>query len=444
MNTLNLKRVRRAMTWLGISLCGLWLQGCHDPLIITSLSTDLGFQGETIDMVINGEGFDISAVDVAVDGYLGPHFESAGPSPTPPPLGVQIVKQFEENDSRIHVTLKIAPDAMVGQHIIAVVRDNEWVSNTVHFEVRCAGCALPPRLANVYLPSGNVYDSSAHRILRFVGTNLNNVHQIDFSPKAVSQVRDQTIEAHDQGSLQYFDLTVEDKFLLEDGILAHPGLVTVSVVTAGGQSNQATFTLDGSEPPFGPTNGGPFLGAVLPTHIGKGAEVFIKCSGRGFGTNRLVITDPVMNVTTYSVASDAANPDEVVVAKISNNASVSGPIRVRVQNVTENTLSDEFVIFSDEPAPGAPVAQGATGNGVHRGGSFDLEIFGANLEGISNASWSGIPGLTFSNTMYGSFRTKVHIVADATAPLTTNEATNLTITIPDKGQSAPFLFRVFP
>jgi hypothetical protein len=174
--------------------------------------------------------------------------------------------------------------------------------------------------------------------------------------------------------------------------------------------------------------------------VGKGVEVLIKCEGSGFGTSRQVITEPPLQTTTYGVASPAANPDQVVVAKLF--AGAAGPVKVRVKNLVQQTTSAEFVIFVENPAPGVPVAHGTTGDGVHRGGGFDLSVWGSNLQGITDSSWGGIPGLTFSNTTSSSGGATVHIEADGSAPLTADEATNLRITTP-AGQSPPFLFRVF-
>lgn len=440
---------QRAILLLLIILGALSLQGCVGPAVIYSISNSAGgswaYPG-TVEITVAGTNFGFRHT-LVVDGD--------GMN-----TGVRGIKVLSydstvaDDTTTIVATLEIYSDAPVGQHLITVYRYldetrtpsiNRWESNAVAFEVRCGGCQPAPALQSV-APTDSRPLAAGQASLRFLGTNLPSAPELHTAPRVVfpdsgitSVSSPMPIEVHDQGVLQYFDVEI---FIPGD---VTTGLHTAYVVTNGGQSNSVPFTVVGNGAP-GPTpagTAGPMLSAVTPTHVGKGTEVFIKCKGSGFGVSRQVTTDPPLNVTTYSVSSNTVDPDEVAVAKIAN-PDVSGPIRVRVQNLIDNKITDEFIIFSDDILPGVPVAQGTTGSGVHRGGSFDLEVFGANLEGITDASWSGIPGLTFSNTTYGSFHTKVHIAADATAPLTADEATNLTVTIPGKGQSPPFLFRVFP
>jgi hypothetical protein len=120
---------------------------------------------------------------------------------------------------------------------------------------------------------------------------------------------------------------------------------------------------------------------------------------------------------------------------------------VYVHNLDNDTVSDPVTWYLDQPVPGAPAINVGYGS-VTQNGDGSLYIQGDNLQGLNEQSFSGVPGLTFSNIQPDpnyppdhAFWIQVH--ADATAPLTGDEATNLTVTT-GNGQSNPFGIGVLP
>src|SRR5262249_13065083 len=103
--------------------------------------------------------------------------------------------------------------------------------------------------------------------------------------------------------------------------------------------------------------------------------------------------------------------------------------------------SDGLPLFLDELDRNAPFAYGLF-DAVQQGGEADIDLYGGNLDGVTEISFSGIPGLTFSNIQdYGPLVT-FHVRADASAPPEGNDVTNLTITTPN-GQTNIFSFGIY-
>ena len=410
----------RALLPAVVAIC---LSGCSDPLKLNFIVPNRAVQGDAdAQVTFWGEGFN-STTQLVIDGK-------------PEALATGITTNYTRvvSSHELAASLNIAPDTFSGSHTIAV-SSGRAISEPQYFSVQCPGCPPPPQLANVYpVDGGEVYRGET-KTFRFLGKDfLDNSLTVQVSDSSLTIDPTATIVLHRMADTEYFDLPISV------GSNASTGDDQVWVITAGGRSNPARIRIVSEQSPsFGPDST-PILNGVTPGHLGTGVEVLIKCEGSGFGTSRQVITEPPVQTTTYGVASGSADPDKVVVAKISPWAR--GPLRIRVQNNARNSVSDEFVLFVDDPPAGAPVAHGTTGDGIHRGGGFDLQIWGTNLNGVTDVSWGGIPGLIFSNTAHDSSYTTVHIEADATAPLTGDEATNLVVRTP-AGESPPFLFRVF-
>jgi hypothetical protein len=165
------------------------------------------------------------------------------------------------------------------------------------------------------------------------------------------------------------------------------------------------------------------------------------------------VNDAKVSVTTYSTAN--ADPNEVAVAKLQIADDITAAsVEVRVTNPGEGT-SDPLILTIDKAASGAPFVQGANAGsatgGVRVYDEADIEEYGHNLAGATDASWSGIDGLTFSNTQVQSFpvpgdpdlfKVTAHVVASNITSQTADKATNLMLTV-NGVQSNPFGFAIF-
>ena len=106
-----------------------------------------------------------------------------------------------------------------------------------------------------------------------------------------------------------------------------------------------------------------------------------------------------------------------------------------MQNPTTGQLTPQPLVFNCEPIPSSvPVLSYAAGGAfVRRGNSAILQINctvnGVPCTGAADAGWSGSPGLHFSNTNGSPIH--VTVTADANAALTGDEATNITLSLPD-------------
>ena len=352
------------------------------------------------------------------------------------------------------MTVTVDPTARIGAHPISLEIDgvNGWgtTRDVVTLFVRCPGCPPPPIVTGLGEPAyARPFVQVARgttAIGRFHGYNfLNDETAVEFLTAGLSADPNATITVHYYGSVAYFD------FPIVVAPNAPTGEGFVRVVTSGGASEATHINIVANPTYLPPPSPYIKLMKVTPDPITAGADVFLRCEGTGFGVQRQVITDSTMQVMTYDVVSSEANPDEVVIAKVS--AFGCGRLRVQVINMITGLISDDFQIDVDGPAIGRPAARTDDTVAVHRGADCDLQVTGIYgderdlLDGTTDLSWSGIPGLTFSNTNVTTIGTvttvTVHVHADPLAALTGNEATNLWITNPH-GVSNPFLFRVLP
>ena len=189
---------------------------------------------------------------------------------------------------------------------------------------------------------------------------------------------------------------------------------------------------------------GPVLTKLSPARVTRGAPVFIKCEGSNFGSLRYVITDPEINGTTLFTVQ--ANPDQVAVHLLNVPSNFPGSaISVQVQDAFDR-LSNPIVLPVDDPLPGRPFL-----SGTDRGGEFinpvpgtsDLYVVGANLETVTPSSWRGVAGLRFLSGTASTNRASVLVDADASTPLSGDEATNITV-ITSAGQSNPLAVHIIP
>ena len=111
------------------------------------------------------------------------------------------------------------------------------------------------------------------------------------------------------------------------------------------------------------------------------------------------------------------DPDSVVVAEI--HPSDAGRIKITVDNLDDNLLrAIEIRILSISLVTTVPLAWNNASDGVHRGGTYTLQVTGENLSEITDVSWHGPPGLTFSNTSATATTATVTVTATPTATLT--------------------------
>lgn len=335
-------------------------------------------------------------------------------------------------------------DAILGDHRMTLYcgAGIGAVEGTV--TVSCASCS-PPTLIDfdhtvISVPQGQT------KHFRSLGADLADVHvelgnPADAGYLAISNVN---VTLSGSGLEDYIDLDITA------AQNAPTGNHRVIVQNNNGEG-MATFTVAASSSIVRPPANVPVLEWVSPSHISPGGDVFIECHGKGFGVNRTVLTSPAVPTTVYGVFNGEADPDSVVVAKI--HPSDVGRIEVQVDNLDDNAPpTDEIRIFVDPLGPNTPVARNAAIDGVHRGGSYVLQVTGENLSGITNLNWSGIPGLTFSNTSATATSASVTVTAAATTPLSGNQATNLylingsqqRILIPTDHTSLPFSLNVLP
>lgn len=362
----------------------------------------------------------------------------------------------------VTVNVIVDPQAPLGGHSMTFRFSSDNGANYGNvvlsgIRVRCQGCPPPPILLRVYPPSAFNDFVQMHRgrttIARFLGTDfLNNSPVVEFLTPGVSADPNATITVQHGTTLDSFDLPI---VVAPD---VPPGAAFLRVATTGGITETKDLNVVADPSYVGPPSYHPVLSNITPKAVRSGADVMIKCEGNGFGLVREVVTDdttPAIPVITYPVASSEGNPDQVVVAKlhISDEALGEGYVKVRVKNSVTGDQTDDIRIFVAPPVRGNPAARNDDVVVVHRGGDCDLQIRGIygdardHLDGTTDISWGGIPGLTFSNTTVstsGEVTTvSVHVHADFVGPLTGDEVTNLRLTN-GHGVSNPFLFRVLP
>jgi hypothetical protein len=165
------------------------------------------------------------------------------------------------------------------------------------------------------------------------------------------------------------------------------------------------------------------------------------------------MVDPNNTVQTISsLPTDQANPDQVVVGSVDgfDPTGTDTFVTVRVRNAQTNMISDPYILFVDDPVPGAPTVDSCSPfpDYLQPNSDRDLEILGENLLGVTEQSFSGIPGLTFSNIQFypgvpPDRGFQVHVHADGSVRLRGDEASNLIITTPN-GQSNPIWLPILP
>src|SRR5262249_5418794 len=136
-----------------------------------------------------------------------------------------------------------------------------------------------------------------------------------------------------------------------------------------------------------------------------------------------------------------ANPDQVVVgltAPFPGGTDTS--VTVRVQNTHTGMMSNPQILYLDPPIAGAPFIQDLR-KSVQRNGGQDFTMFGQNLQGVTEQSFSAIQGVTFKNVQPDpnypiGTAIDFQVSADGSAPVTGDEATNINITT-SNGQSNP-------
>jgi hypothetical protein len=145
----------------------------------------------------------------------------------------------------------------------------------------------------------------------------------------------------------------------------------------------------------------------------------------------------------------------VAVAKLQIADDIDGgSVEVRVTNPSVGT-SNAMTLTIDQPVTGAAFVSGSNAGsstgGVKQGGQADIEEYGHNLAGATDASWGGIGGLTFKNTQVQPFpvpgdpdlyKMTARVINDSYTSQTNDEDTNLTLTV-NGVQSNPFGFAIF-
>jgi hypothetical protein len=203
-------------------------------------------------------------------------------------------------------------------------------------------------------------------------------------------------------------------------------------------------------PPFPP----PVLDSITPAHITRppasGPEVSFKFEGTGFGATRAIYVDLNDSLQHFgALGTNQANPDEVVVGLAYGWVAGSDTsVTLHVRNLDNGTVSNGVPVVLDDPAPGAPVVTQAY-LAINQNGDNDFLILGANLQDVNEQSFSGVTGLTFSNIQPDpnfppGQALRVHAHADASTPLSGDEATNLIITDGNGRQSNPFWIEIVP
>jgi len=405
------------------------------PPTIDTMSPNIGTQGTDVVVTMTGSFSNpLVVIDGKIGGVIG---EVSTDFSTPYPGGTSIT-----------VTFHIGPNAHVGRHFVSVfMQDIGLGSEPQDFAVICPGCPPPPELVNVTNPSGDSLVTGGPPVTaKIVGTNLSRPSaQLRIDPTGIS-FPPGPYNVQNDGTYDYFLVP------LTAAANAPTGLHYVRVITDGGTSDAVELNLISSQPANTPTPGAtPYLKSVTPVHITMNsiAPVYIKLSGNGFcgfSIYREVVVDqflyPLEGSWTYQ-----SNLDQVVVVAVSTyGLSQPGPaLMMRVHNLTNDTYSDSLPVFLDGIRPGAPYVTNVSG-AVFLGGDVDAFISGENLDGITAQSFSGIPGLTFSNVHSDPNYPAdqgfwVHVHADMNAPVTGDEATNLTITTLH-GQSNLFGFAV--
>jgi hypothetical protein len=357
------------------------------------------------------------------------------------------VSSWTFSNGEIQATLAVADSgAALGAHTITTIFGSNGNPTNIDYTtlyVTCPSCVPTPRLSGLaYSDGSNAIAPGETKTVRFLGRDfLNNSPVVQFDPDdtGLSLPPNTTINVQRQGTNDYFDVPV----IVDSN--ASTGMHRVRVLTTGGRTQWKKITVNSTVTTLPLPAAIPTLDSVKPSLVGIDTDVLIECHGSGFGGNRQVIITPVgadpTPAQTYTVVNEEADPNSIAVGKI--HPTQPGEIKVQVKNLDTDLITDDIRISVVVPDPKAAVATNMASDGVHRGGApYTLQISGSNLDNISDVSWNG-QGLSFSMTNPGPTTATVNVTASPTAPLTGNQATNLTITVPT-GATYPFPINILP
>ena len=391
----------------------------------------------------------VADVRVTLDGENFIPFNGAVPTVDIDECSCGVTSDFYGPDpygfNHIDLTLHIDANATLGAHTIAVTTRG-GTTRPAAFYVTCQGCPPPPLLVNVFSPDNEQLIGGGPQVsFRFVGTNfLNNDPRVHVNDPEI--IVDPTTPNVQQtgcpdNCTDYFDVGLK--------ATRDIGWFNVAVTTTGGTTLAKQLTAFSSTP-IPPPGAGPNLMQITPRHISKNSRVFIKCEGSGFGTHPSVIVETTHFSATSYLTHDPANQDQVVVAQlVLPFDGVDEPeVTVRVHNSDTNTTSNGQILYLDKIVAGTPYCYGRP-DGIAQNGDRDMTITGQNLQGMTDQSFSGIPGLVF---------TQVHSAPDGNSvsfhvhggdgttlpPVTGDEANNLTITTTAHGTGNPWGFPILP
>ena len=419
-----------------------FVQCCSNHPHADSITPNYGSQGTTFDVAITGSHF----LDCYMDTEASLLIDGNGYYQC-----TDFCWDYLEgwNDAYLPATLHIGSGVWRGNHTIAVQTDGGVSS--LNFTVTCPGCPPPPQLFTVVsqhaaklMPGGTV-------TFIFEGANLlNNNLQVQIDGFDVHAAPG-PYNVQNNGYFDYFsaDITADRT--------AAGSVHQVYLTTDGGNSNPGYITVDASQTPPSPAPGGkPSLNKIIPmppTHITRFASQFtqvsVKFEGTGFGARHEILVDQNSTISGFTILNEyQSDPDQVMVGLPNMNLPTGSDssVTLRILNDDNGTMSDPYVLFLDDPVPLAPVVTEAlfVGGPIHQNSLADLYIEGQNLQGVTEQGFSGVPGLTFSSLFYwNDGALQVHVQADATAPLSADEATNLVITTAH-GQSNLFWVQILP
>ena len=353
--------------------------------------------------------------------------------------GVTVTARGPYSQTQIQFTLHIDQAATIGVHSIAV-QTAAGISDPLPFYVTCPPCPPPPQLLRVVnqdnlplLPGGPPV-----RFRIFGLSLLNNNPEVHIDGPGINfQSGPYNVQPFD-----YFDL------LIAAGANATPGDHNIWVATDGGTSETKTITVTAPRP----ASSGLMLKTIDPSHISvsPAGPVLIRLKGSGFGTNRslMVNGEPCC---AQIIETPQADPDSVIIAYI-NPASLPPDhwVTLRVHNWNNNTESNDLYLVLDDLVGTWPKVYSCDPDSITRGTEEDVYVTGDTLQNTTESCFSGIPGLTFSNVhpdpFFPGHAFWVHVRADASGPVTGDEATNLFVFAhdPGVGWSNNFAFFVYP
>ena len=444
------------ITWLklfGSALIATVLYCCdncyyHFSPVLNSVSPNVGTQGTDVVVTLIGAHFGDPDPTANVFPYiLIDGVNDGGNDGLSTTFNARVDPWTETS---ITFTLHIDATARAGAHTIAVQANG--VTSPLPFSVTCPGAPPPPELINIENVDHVPLVPGSAVTFQVVGINfsINSNLQVQTDRSDIS-FPSGPYNVQEGGGTDYFSV------LITADANARPGDHEVWVSGDCGQSLPVNITVDASQPPPGPSPGGPpKLNGITPmliTQIAAGSipgTVAVKCEGSGFGIEPQIVVDQNNTIGLFAeLPTYQANPDQVVVGLTTPfPGGTDTSVTVRVQNTQTGMTSNALILHLAPPNAGAPFVQDL-GNSVPLNGDQDFTMFGQNLEGVTAKSFSVIPGVTFSNVQPDpdpryppGTAIDFHVHVDGSAPVTGDEATNLTITT-SKGQSNPFVLEIY-